>query len=186
MFSTESDNQESVCFRIFQGERGMASNNVFVGELELTGIPPGPSGVPRIELTFHIAADSTLHVLAKHEYKECAAEFHLPVGSKDEVYVRSLVKKGILHGLQDEKISTLAELRSMAAMVIRRVEKILDMEKTVPDKLQIEARVMLADLRMAMESENAYMLAEKIQMAKSAGMDLLLWCKYPEYHEDDE
>lgn len=157
IFSTKSDNQESVCFRIFQGERGMASDNVFVGELELTGIPPAPSGVPRIELTFHIATDSTLHVLAKHEYKERAAEFHLPVGCEDEVHVRSLVKEGILHGLQDEKISTLAELRSMAAMVICRVEKILDMEKTY----------MLADLFMAMESENAYMLVEKIQMAES-------------------
>ncbi|KAI8537095.1 hypothetical protein RHMOL_Rhmol10G0307800 [Rhododendron molle] len=186
IFSTESDNQESVRFRIFQGERGMASNNVFVGELELTGIPPAPSGVPRIELSFHIATDSTLHVLAKHKYKESAAEFHLPVSCEDEVRVRSLVKEGILHGLQDEKISTLAELRSMAAMVICRVEKILDMEKTVPDELHNEARVMLADLRMAMESENAYMLVEKIQMAESAGIDLVLWLENPEYNEDDE
>jgi molecular chaperone DnaK len=62
IFSTTTDNQSTVTLRIFQGEHEMAANNEFVGQLELTSIPPAPRGVPQIEVTFDIDASGIEHV----------------------------------------------------------------------------------------------------------------------------
>lgn len=53
-FTTAYDNQESMLFRIFEGERTMAKNNLLLGEIELTGIPRAPRHVPRVSLNFVI------------------------------------------------------------------------------------------------------------------------------------
>merc|ERR1712070_704754 len=40
VFSTAADNQTTVSIRVFQGEREMANDNKFLGQFDLTGIPP--------------------------------------------------------------------------------------------------------------------------------------------------
>jgi heat shock protein 5 len=57
VFSTIRDNQEKVAIKIFGGERAWTNNNKFVTEVELTGIPLAPKGVPRIEVTFEITEE---------------------------------------------------------------------------------------------------------------------------------
>src|SRR5690242_18912758 len=64
-FSTASDNQPSVEIHVLQGERPMARDNRTIGRFHLDGIPPAPRGVPQIEVTFDIDANSILHVSAK-------------------------------------------------------------------------------------------------------------------------
>ncbi|KFH62849.1 hypothetical protein MVEG_11374 [Podila verticillata NRRL 6337] len=49
-FSTAMDNQNRVVIKIFEGERARASQNVFLGGIELSGIPPAPKGVPQIRV----------------------------------------------------------------------------------------------------------------------------------------
>src|SRR5437762_11613019 len=65
VFSTAEDSQTAVTVRIFQGEREQASANKFLGQFDLTNIPPSPRGVPQIEVTFDIDANGILHVSAK-------------------------------------------------------------------------------------------------------------------------
>ncbi|CAO1420533.1 unnamed protein product [Diamesa serratosioi] len=64
-FSTFSDNQNAVTITIFEGERAMAKDNNLLGTFNLTGIPPAPRGVPKIEVTFDLNADGILNVSAK-------------------------------------------------------------------------------------------------------------------------
>ena len=45
----------------------MTKDNNLLGRFELTGIPPAPRGIPKIEVTFDINADGILHVEAKDE-----------------------------------------------------------------------------------------------------------------------
>ncbi|KAL3318783.1 Endoplasmic reticulum chaperone BiP [Cichlidogyrus casuarinus] len=59
-FTTVVDNQNSVVTSVYEGERPMAKDNHFLGEFELTGIPPAPRGAPQIEVTFEIDANGIL------------------------------------------------------------------------------------------------------------------------------
>lgn len=43
----------------------LADGNKTLGRFELSGIPPAPRGVPRIEVTFKIDANGIVHVSAK-------------------------------------------------------------------------------------------------------------------------
>lgn len=50
--------------QVFEGERARTKDNNLLGKFELSGIPPAPRGVPQIEVTFDLDANSILSVNA--------------------------------------------------------------------------------------------------------------------------
>lgn len=71
LYSTDTDNVESVLIKIFEGERTMTAQNYKIGEFELDKIPKQQRGMPEIEITFAIDINGIVTVTAvEKEVKE--------------------------------------------------------------------------------------------------------------------
>jgi molecular chaperone DnaK len=85
VFSTAEDRQTTVTIKVYQGEHGKTVHNLLLGEFDLIGIPPAPRGVPRIEVTLDIDANSIVNVHAKERAtsKEQRKRIHVSSASSD-------------------------------------------------------------------------------------------------------
>jgi molecular chaperone DnaK len=65
IFTTVSDNQDTVEIHVLQGEREIAAENRSLGRFEMAGVPPAPRGVPQIEVAFAIDSNGIVNVSAR-------------------------------------------------------------------------------------------------------------------------
>ena len=131
-FSTAADNQPSVDIHVLQGEREMASGNKTLGRFELSGIPPAPRGVPRIEVTFDIDANGIVHVSAKDlgTGKEQKITITSSGGMSKEDIER-MVKEAEVHAAEDKQRKEEVEVRNNADTLVYQAEKTI---KEIGDK----------------------------------------------------
>ena len=64
MFTTGVDSQTAVDIHVLQGERELVGDNRSLARFRLRGIPPMPSGMPRVQVQFQIDANGILSVTA--------------------------------------------------------------------------------------------------------------------------
>ena len=64
LFTTAIDDQSAVDIHVLQGERDFAVDNKTLGKFQLSGLPPAPRGMPRIEVSFDIDVNGIVNVSA--------------------------------------------------------------------------------------------------------------------------
>ncbi|EFJ52650.1 hypothetical protein VOLCADRAFT_85844 [Volvox carteri f. nagariensis] len=64
IFTTVHDNQTEICVLVLRGDATAASRNNVLGQFDLKGLPPGPRGNPRIEITLTVDANNVLSATA--------------------------------------------------------------------------------------------------------------------------
>src|SRR5919107_961118 len=69
VFTTADDNQGSVEIKVYQGEREMAAYNKLIGNFQLVGIPPAPSGLSDAEID-QMVQDAESHAEEDHRRRE--------------------------------------------------------------------------------------------------------------------
>jgi molecular chaperone DnaK len=64
-YSTTADGQTHVDIKVYQGESRLVKNNTFLDQYTIDGIPPGPAGGERINVTFTYDVNGILQVRTK-------------------------------------------------------------------------------------------------------------------------
>ncbi len=127
VFTTSIDNQNFVPIHVLQGEREMASDNRSLASFELTGIPPAPRGVPKIQVTFTIDADGLLSVEAADlgTGRKQAVKVR-PTTGLSETEIEHLVAASERFKETDQLRKELAELKNQAETLIYTSEQAID------------------------------------------------------------
>jgi len=173
-FSTADDNQSAVTIRVFQGERPMAADNKMLGQFDLVGIPPAPRGVPQVEVTFDIDANGIVNVGAKDKATNKEQSIRIQAnGGLSDADIDKMVKEAEANKAEDEKRKAVVDAKNHADSLIHSTEKAMAEhgDKIVgDDKTAIETA--LAELKTAVEGDNAEDIAAKTQTLSQASMKL--------------
>jgi molecular chaperone DnaK len=156
VFSTASDNQNSVEIHVLQGERTEARYNKTLGKFVLDGIPHAPRGVPQIEVAFDIDANGIVNVTASD--KATGKQQHITItassGLSDEE-IQRMVQDAELHAEADQRRRDLIEARNAADGVVYAAEKAL---REAGDQVEAHVRTAVEDkvraVREVMDDEN--------------------------------
>lgn len=120
IFSTDTDDQDSVIIKIYQGERKLTKNNFLIGTFELTGFAKALKGVPVIYITFDVDINGILHVTAHEKNSKVENTIKITNGSiakgrltAEEIdnLVTEAKNNEILDGINSSKIEYMYNIR---------------------------------------------------------------------------
>src|SRR3954447_10215202 len=156
IFTTAHDNQPSVEIKVAQGERQMWAQNQPLGNFELTGLPPAPRGIPKIEVTFDIDANGIVHVSAKDQASGREQSMTISGGSalsKDDI--DRMVKEAEQYAAEDANRREAVEARNQADSLVYSTEKFLsENEEKLPEDVRTEVQADVDELKKLLEDEN--------------------------------
>jgi molecular chaperone DnaK len=127
IFTTSVDNQPFVPVHVLQGEREMAADNRSLARFELTGIPPAPRGIPKIQVSFRVDANGILSVEAKDLGTGRAQSVSVkPTSGLAQDEIDKLIQEGERYKESDELRRDLAEVRNQAETLAYTTEQALE------------------------------------------------------------
>jgi molecular chaperone DnaK len=153
-FSTSLDNQSFVPIHVLQGEREMAVDNRSLYHFELTGIPPAPRGVPKVEVTFDIDANGILSVTATDMATKKTRDVRIVAGSGlSQQDVERLVEEAANTKQEDLLRREYAELRSNAeALLVTSENAVREYGEVLTEELRQILEQDLVNLRAALDT----------------------------------
>ncbi|WP_448374301.1 molecular chaperone DnaK [Fervidobacterium sp.] len=156
VFTTAEDGQTSVEVRVYQGERAMARDNIFLGSFQLVGIPPAPRGVPQIEVTFDIDSDGIVHVSAKD--LGTGKEQSMVVTGRQQLssdQIEKMIREAQMYEEQDKRKREEVELKNKADDLAYHIEKILkENGDKIPADTKNRLEEIIRDLRDAINRDD--------------------------------
>ena len=173
-FTTTRDNQDAINFSVFQGEREMASDNKFLGEVDLENIPPAPREETQIEVTFEIDANGILMVSAKDmdTGEERKITIHASGGLSDDD-IKKMVKEAEDYAKIDKERRKLADAKNEAESVVHATEKLIEECGGEVDPSTVEAvERAVAALKDQLKTDNFDEIKSGIQNVTEGAMVL--------------
>ncbi|WRT66460.1 heat shock protein sks2 [Kwoniella shivajii] len=113
-FTTVEDNQTTVMFPVYEGERTQCKDNRLLGEFELSGIPPMPRGQAELVCTFEVDANGLLKVSAQDRASGRKAQITIQnsVGRLSAEEMQAMIKDAEQFKNADKEFSARHEAKS--------------------------------------------------------------------------
>ncbi|KAK4994378.1 hypothetical protein LTR28_000898, partial [Elasticomyces elasticus] len=181
VFSTAADFQSAVEIKVYQGERELVRDNKLLGNFQLVGIPPAHRGVPQIEVTFDIDADSIVHVHAKDKSTNKDQSITIASGSGlSDQEIESMVSDSEKYAESDKERKAAIEAANRADSVLNDTEKALKefedrLDKTEAEKIKekiASLREFVAKNQSGEGTATAAELKEKTDELQTASLTL--------------
>ena len=164
-FSTATDGQTSVEIHVLQGERAMAKDNKSLGRFLLTGIPPAPRGVPKIEVAFDIDVNGILQVSAQDRGTGREQTVSISnTGGLNQVDIERMRKEAETYAQDDWRRLQLVELKNQADALFHTYDIALqDNGHLINERLRQQAEKTARELQMLLLEPSANL--ENVQQA---------------------
>ncbi|KAG2132683.1 heat shock protein 70 family [Suillus cothurnatus] len=161
-FTTVEDNQTTVSFPVYEGERTQCRDNRLLGEFELTGIPPMPRGQAELVTTFEVDANGLLNVSAQDRAsgRKASTASHNSAGRLSSAEIDQMIKDAEQYKQVDKEFSSRHKAKSDLEAYIHQVEGTI----TSPEigmtlkrgaKSQVETELARALEKLEIESSTA-------------------------------
>jgi heat shock protein 1/8 len=126
-FTTVADNQQTVQFPVFQGERVNCDDNTSLGEFTLAPIPPMKAGEPVLEVVFEVDVNGILKVTATEKTSGRSANITISnsVGKLSSNEIENMISDAEKFKSNDEAFSKRFEAKQQLESYINRVEEIV-------------------------------------------------------------
>jgi molecular chaperone HscA len=148
-FTTYADKQTGFDLHVVQGEREMVGECRSLARFKLSGVPPMPAGMARLEVTFTVDADGILRVTAREETtgKETSIDVKPSYGLAEGEVERMLLES-FAHAEEDVRTRLLAEQRVEGARILDALERAMI---DAPELLTEDDRGSIAQAKAALE-----------------------------------
>jgi len=152
-FTTYADNQTGFEVHVVQGERELAQDCRSLARFKITGIPPMPAGMARLEIEFQVDENNLLHVSARETTTGIEQSIDVtPSYGLSEDEIEQMLIDALDHGEQDLEARRVADARVEAERVLLATEKSLRDDASLLDPSEL-ARIntAIADLHAVIE-----------------------------------
>ncbi|KAJ6042536.1 uncharacterized protein N7446_013602 [Penicillium canescens] len=126
-FTTVVDNQQTVQFPVYQGERTNCADNTSLGEFTLAPLPPMRAGEAALECVFEVDVNGILKVTATEKTSGRTANITISnaVGKLSSAEIDQMVDDAAKFKTSDEAFTKKFESRQQLESYISRVEEIV-------------------------------------------------------------
>lgn len=163
LYTTDTDYAKTIDIKIYEGERQMSNDNIFIGEFELRNITEAPRGIPEILVSFNIDLNGIITVTATEKESN----------SSSSIIVNS--NKG---GLSQEEILFLVE-EAKELEARDELERVRKMKHYQIDD-------MCSNVITNINNKNFKLSESDKEIIKKDIETTIIWLKEKKYYERDE
>jgi molecular chaperone DnaK len=173
-FTTAVDNQTGIDIHVLQGERELVSDNRSLAQFKLSGIPPMPAGMAKVEIIFLIDADGILNVSASELRSGVATSVTVKPSYLSDDDIADILDASFEYAETDIQQRQLIEARVEAERRFPKAEELLTemAEVGAPEALEA-ARQALLDLRTAYSQDVHLAIRDAIDALEAAAEPLV-------------
>ncbi len=164
-YTTSIDGQANLKITVYQGERDLVQHNRKLGEFILSGIPPMPAGLPKVDISFIIDADGVLLVKAKELRSDTKTSLKIKSQygiSEEEMAI--MLMDSIKNAKSDMEARGLLEARNEGNSMLKSLEKF---HRDNKDYLNEDQNLMITnfidDLNGLIKGEDKNLIHSKIK-----------------------